>query len=90
MKPDFEEVDEAELMQFKKKLAKLRTYQGRGTELISLYLPEDVDRSSVMGQITEETSQSSNIKSPTTRKNGNVTLVGNGGEKDDWQEATCT
>ncbi len=69
MKPIFEEVDEAEVMQFKKKLAKLRTYQGRGTELISLYLPPDVDRSSVMGQITEETSQSSNIKSPSTRKN---------------------
>ena len=65
----FEEVDEAELMQFKKKLAKLKKYQGRGTELISLYLPVDVDRSSVMGQITEETSQSSNIKSPSTRKN---------------------
>ena len=64
-----EEVTEAELMLFKKKLAKIRSYRGRGTELISLYLPPNVDRSSVMGQITEELSQSSNIKSPSTRKN---------------------
>jgi len=64
-----EEVNEAEVIIFKKKLKKLKQYKGRGTELISLYLPPDVDRGSVMGQITEETSQSSNIKSPSTRKN---------------------
>lgn len=54
---------------FRKKLKKLAQFKGRGTELISLYIPEDADRSSVMGQITEELSQSSNIKSPQTRKN---------------------
>ena len=64
-----EQVDEAELALFKKKLKKLKEFKGRGTELISLYMPEDVDRSSVTGQITEEMSQSSNIKSPQTRKN---------------------
>jgi len=64
-----EEISEADLAVFKKKLRKLSTYKGKGTELISLYLPPEVDRSLVMGQLTEETSQSSNIKSPTTRKN---------------------
>jgi peptide chain release factor subunit 1 len=64
-----EQVDEAALMIFKKKLRRLKQFKGRGTELISIYLPPNVDRSSVMSQITEETSQSSNIKSPTTRKN---------------------
>lgn len=54
---------------FKKKLKKLEQYRGRGTELISVYIPADSDRSSVMGQLTEEISQSSNIKSPSTRKN---------------------
>jgi len=54
---------------FRKKLKKLKKFKGRGTELISLYIPENADRSSVMGQITEELSQSSNIKSPQTRKN---------------------
>ncbi len=64
-----EQVDEAEIALFKKKLKRFKQFKGRGTELISLYLPPNVDRSSVMAQITEETSQSSNIKSPTTRKN---------------------
>ncbi len=54
---------------FKKKLKKLGQYKGRGTELISVYIPGDADRSSVTGQLTEEVSQSSNIKSPQTRKN---------------------
>ncbi len=64
-----EEVDEAELLIFKKKLKKMKSYKGRGTQLISLYLPPNVDRSGIMAQLTEETSQSSNIKSPQTRKN---------------------
>jgi len=63
------EISEADLAVFKKKLRKLASFKGKGTELISLYLPPDVDRSLVMGQLTEETSQSGNIKSPTTRKN---------------------
>ncbi|MCX8158226.1 MAG: peptide chain release factor aRF-1 [Candidatus Diapherotrites archaeon] len=65
----FEDVDEAEFSLFKKKLVKLSSYSGKGTELISLYIPEDADRGSVMSQLTEETSQASNIKSPQTRKN---------------------
>ena len=68
MKPHVEEVDPAEASIFKKKLKKLAEYKGSGTQLISLYLPENVDRSSVMNQLTEEISQSSNIKSPQTRK----------------------
>ena len=68
MKPRIEEVDPAELSIFKKKLKKLAEYKGSGTQLISLYLPENVDRSSVMNQLTEEMGQSSNIKSPQTRK----------------------
>jgi len=54
---------------FKKKLKKLKAVKGSGTELISLYVPFGTDRSSVMGQLTEERSQSSNIKDSNTRKN---------------------
>ncbi|MFH0714940.1 MAG: LAGLIDADG family homing endonuclease [Candidatus Diapherotrites archaeon] len=61
--------DEAETALFKKKIKKLKEFKGRGTELISLYIPPNADRGSVMGQLTEETSQSGNIKSATTRKN---------------------
>ncbi len=59
----------AEQMRFKKKLKEFEKYSGRGTELISVYIPPNADRSSVMGQLTEEISQSSNIKSAITRKN---------------------
>lgn len=69
MPAQLREVDEAEETVFKKKLKKLKEYRGRGTELISLYVPEKADRSGVMGQITTELGQSSNIKSPQTRKN---------------------
>lgn len=68
-KEHLESISETEMAVFKKKLRKLSTYKGRGTELISQYLPPDVDRGTVMGQLTEEMSQSSNIKSPSTRKN---------------------
>jgi len=68
-KEHVEEISEAEMAVFKKKLRRFAAFKGKGTELISLYLPPEVDRSLVTGQITEEMSQSSNIKSPTTRKN---------------------
>ncbi len=54
---------------FKKKLKEIKKYKGRHTELISQYIPNGTDRSSVMNQLTQEINQSSNIKSPTTRKN---------------------
>lgn len=63
------EVDEAELAVFTKKLRQLGQFKGRGTELITLYLPPGVDRSQVSSQLSQEMSQSSNIKSQTTRKN---------------------
>ena len=69
MKPRIDEIDEAELAVFKKKVKMLGQFKGKGTELISVYIPEAADRSTVMGQLTEEISQSSNIKSPQTRKN---------------------
>src|SRR3989338_4882365 len=64
-----QEINQAELVVFKKKLAKLAQYKGRGTELISVYIPPSTDRSAVMSQLNEELSQSSNIKSPSTKKN---------------------
>ncbi|MFH1587321.1 MAG: peptide chain release factor aRF-1 [Candidatus Diapherotrites archaeon] len=64
-----DEVNQSEIVLFKKKLEKLSKHKGKGTELITVYIPFGTDRSSVMGQLTEEISQSSNIKSPSTRKN---------------------
>ena len=59
----------AEMAVFKKKLKQLANYKGRHTELITLYVPFGTDRGTVMNQLSEEINQSSNIKSPTTRKN---------------------
>lgn len=64
-----EEMDEAELPVFKKKLKKLEAFRGRGTEMISVYIPPATDRSAVTTQLTNEVSQAGNIKSPQTRKN---------------------
>jgi len=69
VKEDLSAEFEAELSVFKKKLKFFKKFKGKGTELISLYIPPAADRSAVMGQITEELSQSSNIKSQITRKN---------------------
>ncbi|MFA5357319.1 MAG: peptide chain release factor aRF-1 [archaeon] len=64
-----EEISSSDLAVFRKKLKMLEKFKGKNTELITQYIPEAADRSSVMNQLTEEISQSSNIKSPTTRKN---------------------
>jgi peptide chain release factor subunit 1 len=69
MAQKIEEITGAEIAVFKKKLKLLEKFKGKNTELITLYIPEETDRSSVMNQLTEEISQSSNIKSPQTRKN---------------------
>jgi len=70
MKKDFiVEIDESELNLFNKKLRTLSSFKGNGTELISLYIPYGADRSAIMTQLTNEKSQSSNIKDPNTRKN---------------------
>jgi len=63
------DVTQSEEYVFKKKLKKLAEFHGRGTEMITVYIPPATNRSSVMNQLTEEISQSSNIKSPSTRKN---------------------
>jgi peptide chain release factor subunit 1 len=58
-----------ELHKLKKELEVLEGKKGRGTELISLYIPRDKNLDSVMSQMRDEASQASNIKSTRTRKN---------------------
>ncbi|AAT44028.1 peptide chain release factor aRF-1 [Picrophilus oshimae] len=55
--------------EFKKALEELKDLHGRGTELISLYIPPDKQISDVVQYLREEYSTSSNIKSKSTRKN---------------------
>jgi len=54
---------------FKKAMQEITSYRGRGTELISVYVPNSKLISDVMGYLREEQSQASNIKSKSTMKN---------------------
>lgn len=54
---------------FKKDMQEIMGYRGRGTELISVYVPGSKQISDVMAYLRNEQSQASNIKSKTTMKN---------------------
>jgi len=53
--------------EFKRKLEDLEKMKGRGTELITLYIPPDKNIADVANQLKSELSQASNIKSKQTR-----------------------
>ena len=55
--------------EFKRILEELEKYEGRGTELISVYIPPKRPISDVISYLRDEYGTSSNIKSKTTRKN---------------------
>lgn len=54
---------------FRRKLEEIESAEGRGTELVSLYVPPTRQVSDVTNYLKQELSQSSNIKSKSTRKN---------------------
>ncbi len=54
---------------FKKAMQEIVNLRGRGTELISVYVPASKQISDVTSYLRNEYSQSTNIKSKTTRKN---------------------
>lgn len=56
-------------LQLKRLLDELKNYRSRHTELVSIYVPADFNIEIVKGQIMQEVSTASNIKSKTTRKN---------------------
>jgi peptide chain release factor subunit 1 len=55
--------------EFKRQLEEIRSKKGRGTELISLYIPHDKKISDVVAQLRDEHGQAANIKSKLTRTN---------------------
>lgn len=63
------EVSSKELYEFKRTLKELSEKKGRGTELVSVYIPQDRQLSDVTKHMREELSQSANIKSKQTKKN---------------------
>ncbi len=61
--------DSVTLYRFRKLIKELESKKGRGTELISLYIPPGKIISEVIGYLRQEYATASNIKSKTTRKN---------------------
>jgi len=64
-----------ELFRLKKTLNTLAKKEGRGTELVSLYIPPGRQISDVMNTLRQEYGTASNIKSTTTRKNVQDAIV---------------
>lgn len=63
------EPSSTELYEVKRTLKELSEKKGRGTELVSVYIPPDKQISDVVKHMREELSQSANIKSKQTKKN---------------------
>jgi len=63
------EVSSKELYEVKRTLKELSEKKGRGTELVTVYIPPDRQVSDVVKHMREELSQSANIKSKQTKKN---------------------
>ena len=63
------ELTDLQKYEFRRSLEEVRKLSGRGTELISLYVPPSRQISDVANYLRSEYSQSSNIKSTSTRKN---------------------
>ena len=63
------EVSSKELYEFKKTIKELSDKRGRGTELVSVYIPPDKQLSDVGKHMRDELGQSANIKSKQTKKN---------------------
>lgn len=63
------DISSKELFEFKKTLKELSEKKGRGTELVSVYIPHDKQISDVGKHMRDELGQSANIKSKQTKKN---------------------
>ena len=55
--------------EFKKVIEELQEFEGSGTQLVTIYIPDDKQVSSVVEHVIQEHSEASNIKSKQTRTN---------------------
>ncbi|MFB6198422.1 MAG: peptide chain release factor aRF-1, partial [Halobacteriaceae archaeon] len=55
--------------EFRKVIEELQEYEGSGTQLVTIYIPEEKQISDVVAHVTQEHSEASNIKSKQTRTN---------------------
>jgi peptide chain release factor subunit 1 len=65
---DGDEVDaDRRTYEFRRVIEDLQEYEGSGTQLVTIYVPPDRQISDVVGHVTQEHSEASNIKSKQTR-----------------------
>jgi peptide chain release factor subunit 1 len=70
MSTDTQEADDdRRKYEFRKVIEDLKTYEGSGTQLVTIYIPPDRQVSDVVAHVTQEHSEASNIKSKQTRTN---------------------
>jgi peptide chain release factor subunit 1 len=62
-----EQQSDKQKYEFRRVIEELQEYEGSGTQLVSIYVPEDRRISDVAAHITQEHSEASNIKSKQTR-----------------------
>ncbi|MFP9059665.1 peptide chain release factor aRF-1 [Natrialbaceae archaeon A-chndr2] len=55
--------------EFQKVIEELKDFEGSGTQLVTIYIPEDRQISDVVAHVTQEHSEAANIKSKQTRTN---------------------
>ena len=55
--------------EFRKVIEELQEYEGSGTQLVTIYIPEDKQIADVVAHVTQEHSEAANIKSKQTRTN---------------------
>jgi peptide chain release factor subunit 1 len=67
MSEDEGEQSDKQKYEFQKVIEELDDYSGSGTQLVSIYIPEDRQISDVVAHVTQEHSEASNIKSKQTR-----------------------
>ncbi|SNR40094.1 peptide chain release factor aRF-1 [Halorubrum vacuolatum] len=61
--------DDRRKYEFRKVIEELRDFEGSGTQLVTIYIPEDKQISDVVAHVTQEHSEAANIKSKQTRTN---------------------
>lgn len=68
-------MDEKEKYKLKSLLRQLKSIEGRGTELVSLYIPSNYPIGKILDQLNYEYATAANIKDDTTRKNVQAALA---------------
>ncbi len=64
-----EEQSDRKKYEFRKVIEDLKSHEGSGTQLVTIYVPEDRQVSDVVAHVTQEHSEAANIKSKQTRTN---------------------